>query len=329
MKQFVYPTVIVLFLAGAWASEKAGEVQIQEWLVPWENTRPRDPYVGPDGRVWFVGQRGDYVGSFHPSTGEFKKYDLEPGTGPHTVVVSEEGEVWYAGNRAAHIGKVDAEDGEITKIAMPDPQARDPHSFVFDGRGHLWFTVQGGNFVGRLNVETEKIDLIPLSEAGSRPYGIVVDSKGRPWVVAFGTNRLATVDPESLQLREIELPSSSSRPRRLDVSSRDEIWYADYARGRLGRFNPVTSEFEEWETPGGPDSRPYGMAIDGQDRVWLVETGSTPNHFIGFDPDIERFFAVRPIESGGGSVRHMYYDASSGAVWFGTDTNYLGRAQVE
>ena len=26
---------------------------IEEWEVPWERSRPRDPYVAPDGRVWF------------------------------------------------------------------------------------------------------------------------------------------------------------------------------------------------------------------------------------------------------------------------------------
>ena len=29
----------------------ADTVTIQEWLVPWEGTRPRDPYVGPDGKI--------------------------------------------------------------------------------------------------------------------------------------------------------------------------------------------------------------------------------------------------------------------------------------
>jgi len=30
---------------------------LEEWQVPWLESRPRDPYVAPDGRVWFVGQR--------------------------------------------------------------------------------------------------------------------------------------------------------------------------------------------------------------------------------------------------------------------------------
>lgn len=29
----------------------APTVQIQEWQVPWPDTRPRDPYLAPDGRI--------------------------------------------------------------------------------------------------------------------------------------------------------------------------------------------------------------------------------------------------------------------------------------
>ena len=32
------------------------QIQIDEWQVPWEESRPRDPFVGPNGKVWFVGQ---------------------------------------------------------------------------------------------------------------------------------------------------------------------------------------------------------------------------------------------------------------------------------
>jgi hypothetical protein len=39
-------------------------VAIEEWPVPWPGTRPRDPYVAPDGKVWFVGQTGDDLARF-------------------------------------------------------------------------------------------------------------------------------------------------------------------------------------------------------------------------------------------------------------------------
>jgi virginiamycin B lyase len=177
--------------AGAPPVAAAQDVRITEWPVPWENTRPRDPYVDGRGRVWFVGQRGDYVAYLEPETGEFTRFELGAGAGPHNLIVDDRGYVWYAGNRAEHIGRLDPATGEITKYAMPDPAARDPHTLVFDRDGDIWFTVQGGNFVGKLDVQTGAVRLIAVPTPSARPYGIVVDSQNRPWIAEFGTNKIA------------------------------------------------------------------------------------------------------------------------------------------
>lgn len=306
-------------------------VELREWLVPWENSRPRDPYVDAGGLVWFVGQRGHYVANFDPETGEFNRYDLEPGTGPHNLIVAADGmdrTVWYAGNLKSHIGRLDPATGDIEKIMMPDSKARDPHTLVFDSAGDIWFTVQGGNFVGKLAVDTGEVSLIDVPTKGSRPYGIVLNSKDEPWVVEFGSNKLARIDRDSMTVEEIELPNGKSRPRRLAVTSDDSVWYVDHALGMLGRYEPASKRFTEWPAPSGDNSKPYGMAVDKNDRIWFVETGVTPNRFVGFDTVLEKFLDATEIPSGGGSVRHMHYFEPAGEVWFGTDSNYLGRAKV-
>ena len=304
------------------------DIEITEWVVPWENTRPRDPYVDGQGRVWFVGQRGDYLAYLDPATGDFRRYELDPGTGPHNLIVDEDGFVWYAGNRAMHIGRLDPETGEIDKILMPTPDARDPHTLTFDRNGDIWFSVQGGSFVGKLGTATGSVELVPIEGRGRRPYGIVVDANNRAWFCQFGTNRLATVDPETLELEEFELPRAEARPRRLALTSNGHLWYVDYAGGQLGRFDPATGEVREWAVPGGAEARPYGMAVDAEDRLYFVESGVRPNRFVGFDPAAEEFFATTEIASGGGTVRHMYYHPPTGDIWFGTDTNNIGRARV-
>ena len=301
---------------------------IEEWPVPWPWTRPRDPAVGPDGQVWFVGQAGDYVARFDPATQTFKRYDLGENTGPHNVIVTGDNRVWYAGNRKAHIGELDPATGAITKYAMPDPNARDPHTLIADGNGHIWFTVQGGNFIGRLTIADQSIDLMEVPTANARPYGIALDSQARPWVVELGSYKLTTVDPQSLELREIELPRRETRPRRLAITRDDRIWYVDYAQGYLGYYDPASGEVNEWLAPGGAQARPYAMASDDQDRLWFVEVGPTPNRLVGFDPATENFFSITPIPSGGGAVRHMVFHAPTRVIWFGTDANTLGRAQI-
>jgi virginiamycin B lyase len=314
----------------AWHGARATEtVEIQEWDVPYEDSRPRDPYVESAGSVWFVGQAGHYLSRFDVETEQFERVDLEGGTGPHNLIVDGDGVVWFAGNRKGYIGRYDPASDTIEKIMMPDPAARDPHTLVFAPDGDIWFTVQGGNFVGRLAVADRKVDLIPVPTGGARPYGIVVSPEGVPWIALFGTNKLASVDPDTLALTEHVLPRDGARPRRLGLTGDGRVWYVDYAEGMLGVFDPGKESFTEWGLPSGEDASPYGMAIDSKDRIWLVETGVFPNRFVGFDPATESFFSGTDLPSGGSTVRHMNYHAATGTVWFGADTNTIGRAVVE
>lgn len=319
--------VVVAFAAmGASADEP---VDIREWKVPYEQSRPRDPFAHNETSVWFVGQRSGYLAHLNAQTGDFHKVDLKEGSGPHNLIVGSDGVVWYAGNKTALIGRYDPTLETIEEIAMPDPDARDPHTLIFDeDEEHIWFTLQGSNMIGRLNIETRKVDLAPSQSERSRPYGIKLAPDGSIWVVLFGAPKLAQLDPETMALREIELPRETARPRRLEILADGSVWYVDYAGGVLGRYDPQTEEFNEWVMPQGAGARPYGMASDSEGRLWMVATGVSPNVFIGFDPASETFIHTTDIPSGGGTVRHMHYHGPSGAVWFGTDTNYVGRAIV-
>jgi virginiamycin B lyase len=186
---------------------------------------------------------------------------------------------------------------------MPDPAARDPHTPVFDQKGMLWFTVQGGNFIGILDPATGAIRLKQPPTPDSRPYGIAVTAKGIPFFCELATNKLAAVNPETMEITEYVLPIGA-RPRRLAVAPGDAIYYTDYARGYLGRLDPSGGKVEEWASPGGPDSRPYGIAVTPDGTVWYSEAGTRPNTIVRFDPK-KRSLDTWPIPSGGGVVRHM------------------------
>ena len=315
--------------AAAQKDSASGTVPIKEWEVPWgAQTRPRDPAVAPDGKIWFVGQVGNYIGRLDPATGEFKRFEVDPGTNPHNIIVDSKGRPWYSGNMNAMIGRLDPTTGALTRYPMPDPGAGDPHTQVFDGHGNLWFTVQGGNYVGRLDTGSGKIDLVKMTTARARPYGITIDPAGRPYFDLFGTNKIGTIDPKTLELKEYPLPDPRARPRRIARTSDGAIWYDDYTRGYTGRLDPKTGEVKEWRNPGEAASLPYAMTVDDADRIWFVETGVQPNRLVGFDPKTEKFFSVTPIPSGGGTVRYMIFDPKARVIWFGSDRGTIGRAQV-
>ncbi|GIX16161.1 MAG: hypothetical protein KatS3mg119_0347 [Rhodothalassiaceae bacterium] len=318
-----------LFAATGGAARAHDAPRIEEWTVPWEGTRPRDPAVAPDGRIWFVGQRGHYLATLDPATGRFWKRDLSDSPGPHNVVVGSDGIVWYTGNLKGYIGRYDPAADTIERIAMPDPQARDPHTLIFAPGGRvLWFTVQGGNRIGRLEIASRRVELVTVPSPRARPYGIAIAGDGHVWVALFGTNRLAEIDPASKTLTEHPLPNATTRPRRIAAVRENgevAIYYGDYANGRLGRYLPGRGRISEWELPGGPGSRPYALAADGRGRIWVAETGLRPNRLVAFDPAGGSFVHDLPVPSGGGTIRHMVYDPKADAIWFGTDANTIGR----
>jgi virginiamycin B lyase len=323
-----FAALATLAVLGVTLPSVAQQPAIQEWNVPWSRTRPRDPYLDRQGRVWFVGQTGDYVGVLDPATGEFKKFDLAAGAGPHNLILDSTGAVWYSGNASSHIGRLDPKDGTIKRYPMPDSGGRDPHTMIWDRHGDIWFTVQGGNSVGKLTVATGQVRLVPMATPRARPYGIALDPAGRPWFVEFGTNKIGTIDPATFQLTEYPLPRAAARPRRMAITSDGAIWYGDYAGGMLGRFDPRTKKVDEWPLPGGATSRPYAVTVDDQDRIWVVETGPQPNRFVGFDTRTHLFLPSMDVPSGGGTIRNMVFDPREDVIWFGSDANTIGRARL-
>ncbi|HEY8174750.1 MAG TPA: hypothetical protein VIF32_03575 [Gemmatimonadaceae bacterium] len=302
----------------------------KEWTVPWEKTRPRDPIMDQSGRVWFVGQQGNYVAYLDSKTGQFKKYQIEDGTYPHNINLDERGGVWFTGNRNGRLYSIDPATGTLKPIVL-DAAVRDPHTMTWDKNGIAWFTAQGSNYVGRLDRATGEVRLWKMPGTRSLPYGIVTDSKGQPWFDEFGTNKIGTIDPKTLELKEYPLPNERTRPRRIALTSDDAVWYGDYSRGFLGRLDPKSGAVEEWPLPSGAGSMPYAMTSDDRDRLWLAETGVQPNRLVAFDAKTRSWVASIPVPSNGSdrnTIRHMTFNRATREIWFGTDAGTIGAVKV-
>jgi virginiamycin B lyase len=311
---------LLAFAPPAYAEPRS--LELREWPVEWQG-RPRDPDVAADGRVWFVGQTGNYIAVFDPRGETFRRYELEERTLPHNLVVGRDGGIWYAGNGNARIGRLDPATGESRIFPMPDPAARDPHTLLEARDGSIWFTVQIGGFIGRLDTKTGEARLVKAGPERSRPYGIDFDSRGRAWVNLFGTHLIAVVDPATFTVREVATPRESARTRRIAVTADDAVWYVDYAGGRLGRIDPGSGEIREWIVPGGEIAQPYALVADDRGRLWFSETNPAAPRLVGFDPKRGEFLAPTPVSAG---IRHMVFHAPTRALWFGTDANNIGRA---
>jgi virginiamycin B lyase len=318
-------------LAAQGNSPSVTQFDPKTWDVPYgAETRPRDPYADAEGRVWFVGQNGNYIAYLDNKSGTFKRYEIDAGTNPHNLVV-EKGMVWFTGNRNNRIVKLDPASGKLTTYMIPDSTVRDPHTMIFDPKtGVAWFTAQQAGAIGRFEPTTGKFRLWK-TERGNRPYGIVLDSKGQPYFDLFGTNKIGTIDPKTFELKTFPLPNDSTRPRRIAITSDDQIYYGDYTRGYLGHLDPKTGKTEEWRLPLAGRALPYAMTTDDKDNIWVAQNGysGTPSTLVAFDPKTKKFVAEVPVgRPENNTIRHMTFDKSTRLIWFGTDQGSVGRIAV-
>jgi virginiamycin B lyase len=333
MRSFIIAAVATTALSAsaiAQARSATPAPQLKEHGESWmAGTRPRDPYADQKGRVWFVGQEGNYVGRIN-TDGSIQKFEVDAGTNPHNLVVDAKGTVWFTGNRNNRLVKMDPETGKLTTYMIPDPSVRDPHTMTFDAKGNAWFTAQNSGFVGHFTTATGQFKLFRM-ESGSKPYGIVIDKTGRPWFDLFGTNKIGTIDPGTMEFKAYVLPNERSRPRRIELTSDGAVWYGDYTRGYLGRLDPATGKTQEWLLPSGIGSLPYGMAVDDHDRIWLAETGVQPNRIVSFDTKKKVFEHNIPVGDSprpANTIRHMQFDPATKMIWFGQDRGFIGSLKV-
>lgn len=315
MRRVFWLAVLSIPLASLLGAQRPGDLlqgHVREWTIPVENSRPHDPAVDPQGNVWLTLQHANRLGRLNPETGEWKFFTPPtPDSGPHGLVADAEGNIWFTENAAGKIGRVDAKTGEITEYKTPS--ARDPHTPIIGPGGFLWFTAQRANMVVKMDMKSGRMWELAVPTPNARPYGIKTGPDGKLWCVLFGTNKLGRIDPQTGTLKEIEIPFPDARPRRLWALAHPipAIYYTDFRRGALGRFDIEHSSFKEWPSPGGSDSRPYGIAADGDGILWYNEFSA--NQLVRFDPwkqTFERFTLPSPRSE----VRHMDRDAK-GRVW--------------
>jgi virginiamycin B lyase len=323
---------ILLACAALLPLPDARATEIREWPVPWENTRPRDPSVAPDGRVWFVGQTGNYLAVFDPTTQKFDRYDLPPRTAPHTVVVDTEGQPWVAGNGNGTVLRY-GPDGTLRQTyAVPEHpllNVRDPHTIAFDGKGGLWFTMQAGNAIAHLDVKSGAIRVARVASADARPYGIVATPDGNAWAVLFGTNKLARIERDGMKITEVELPRAACAP----APPRPRCQGRGLVR-RLRRGLPRPARSRHGQDRGMARAlEAVGAVCHGDRRQGphtVLRDHAEPEPAADLRPRDQAVRYATPVQTKGeGAVRHMEFDAKRNSLWFGTDRNTLGQAKLE
>ena len=159
-------------------------------------SRPHDVAPGPDGLIWYTGQRRGTLGILNPATGAVREVGLGEGSAPHGVIMGPDGAAWITDGGLNAIVRVDPATDAVRVWRLP---AEFPDSNLntaaFDRDGRIWFTGQTGVY-GRSNPATGEMRVWRDPE-GRGPYGIAATPSGDIYYVSLAGSHLARVDRET------------------------------------------------------------------------------------------------------------------------------------
>src|SRR6266446_5885073 len=83
--------------------------------------------------------------------------------------------------------------------------------------------------------------------------------------------KLGKLDPKTGTITELTL-EAGSQPRRMATAPDGSLWVTLYGKGKLLHVDPVAAKVvHEYVLPGGPNSGPYAVTVDGAGIVWANE----------------------------------------------------------
>jgi streptogramin lyase len=218
--------------------------------------------------------------------------------------------------------------GEATKYMvveydLPDPTA-EPHEITADSEGNGWVSQRRGGKLGRLDGKTlvyTEVAPPPGESKLMRLNGITYDAKDKLWMVDGGPNRrFLSYDTRAKEFGVYNLPklkNGNASGNSMRVHPNGTVWLNSIGSNQIIRLDPRTKQFTVFEAPAGvkrgTTASPYGLAISGDSKVWVIE--NAVDQMARIDPvsgKIEEF----PIPVNDPVARKGGMD-SEGNVWVG------------
>jgi sugar lactone lactonase YvrE len=254
-------------------------------FYPWGENFPGSPYVGgglsgagwgisiaPNGRIW-VGNFGfagtgcpeppaNSVSVFRPD-GTALSPDVTGLTAgliawPQATVADRQGNIWIANCAADSVTLYpEGRPGQAFEIPIPPPvdaSKMKPFGLAIDHRGNAWATGSFNSTLAVLGPNGKLIDVIPPEGPDGRtqlrrPMGVAADSRGNIWVANSDF---------------ADVPCPPDVPQEAGATAPSIALFLRHPARMPHADSPFT---------GGGLTIPWGVAVDGNDTVWVANFG--------------------------------------------------------
>jgi virginiamycin B lyase len=147
-----------------------------------------------EGRLWFIEQSRQTIGSFEPSSGQLKEFPLASDASLADLAVASGNQVWLTDAGRNKLIKV--EKGWLTEYTIPTSYSS-PQGIAVDETGGVWFAESMSNKIGLLREGHFEEYAVPT--ALGQPGSLGLDRQGNLWFIEHGSSKLGHIGAETLR----------------------------------------------------------------------------------------------------------------------------------
>jgi len=251
-------------------------------------SRPHDAAPGPEGQIWYTGQRLGTLGIIDIASGEVREVPLGPDSAPHGVIQGPDGAAYITDGGQNAIVRSNRATEKIDVWKLPEESGyTNLNTGAFDGDGVHWFTGQNGIY-GKVD-PVDGVVTVYKDPDGRGPYGITSTPDGEIYYSSLAGSHLGKINREDGFVTMIEPPDEGAGLRRVWADSAGDLWVSGWNSGKLYRYRPADGEWDQWKLPI-EGAKNYAVYVDGRDWVWMSDF--TSNNTYVFDPEDESFTAI-------------------------------------
>jgi virginiamycin B lyase len=208
------------------------------------------------------------------------------------------------------------------EFTLPNPKS-EPHEVTVDMQGNAWASQRAAGHLGKLDPKTLNYAELdpPAGKSSMHLNGITRAPDGKLWFVDASANRrFISLDPKTMEYSSYPLPklkTGRASGNTMRVAPDGSVWLASVGANEMIRLQPNSKEFTVYSVPAGvkaqKNAAPYGIAIDGDQKVWFVENAM--NGLGRITPSTGQIDEFKvPVDN---SVPRKAGMDSQGNVWFG------------
>ena len=226
-------------------------------------------------RIWFVDPVTRHLGTYDPTIGATKLYQLPTSIVPSSIAIDNDDKVWLTAPTTNDILEFDPSKGKFTSMLHMQGQNARPIAIAIDAlSGLIWITDEGGKLAminPQKNYEITEFSPRGINNTLKSPTALLIDDITEMiYVTQHEGSKVSSFNELTHIFSDFQSLDPKGLPFGMTLDKYRNLWVAEHTINKIAVIDPMTGASREVELP---TQSPFvqWLTSDSEGNVWFAE----------------------------------------------------------